>query len=506
LTITEFAEHLGVTTRAVDKWEARGVSITPRPELQRALDTVLSSADPAVRARLIPEVDVPLHAGHVFDGAPREEKLQAETGAEAPTVGVGGPRSQTPLDETSDRIPRDHESPEPGRILLRRQRGSAVARAAMGVPHPERHDPPSYRGELEREPPGLTEPRSLRTEEGETRRRDVLRLGRDASLAYLLDSVVKESIELRTALASSDVPDGHLAVLEAEAAEIGLGIVRVPHLLLLERALAHGRVVRRLMYEARTSGQRRRLERLISQFALAVGEILFMEGSFREADSWYSVARTAASDSGDEDLVDLALASSAYLPSYSDDPQGVLALVVPRLEHRRGASPGSAWLWAFRAKAEASLGQKSDFVRSIERSREVLGSVAPEEVFPGIFSFTGAKLAFYETSGYVRLGRIQPATTAAVEALNLYDQRDTSERALVRLEYAVGLAAAQQPEEACRVAAAAVGDPYTAICSTVLKRAKDFDRSLPHGRGPEFSQWRDALQAYRVDVRDQPSH
>jgi len=52
MTIVEFAEQLGVSTRAVDKWEARGVGIEPRPELQRALDTALSRADPSVHDRM----------------------------------------------------------------------------------------------------------------------------------------------------------------------------------------------------------------------------------------------------------------------------------------------------------------------------------------------------------------------------------------------------------------------------------------------------------------------
>ncbi|MGL5857563.1 MAG: helix-turn-helix domain-containing protein [Angustibacter sp.] len=52
MTIAEFAEHLGVTTRAVDKWAARGASIAPRAELQRALDTAVERAEPAARARL----------------------------------------------------------------------------------------------------------------------------------------------------------------------------------------------------------------------------------------------------------------------------------------------------------------------------------------------------------------------------------------------------------------------------------------------------------------------
>ena len=97
MTIAEFADHLGVTTRAVDKWEARGASITPRPELQRALDTVLSGADPAARARLLPGLDGTAHPGHPPAGAPPEAESPAE--AEAESSAVGGSRWPTrPVD------------------------------------------------------------------------------------------------------------------------------------------------------------------------------------------------------------------------------------------------------------------------------------------------------------------------------------------------------------------------------------------------------------------------
>lgn len=47
----DFAAHLGVADRTVTQWEERGSDITPRAEMQRALDTALARADEAIRAR-----------------------------------------------------------------------------------------------------------------------------------------------------------------------------------------------------------------------------------------------------------------------------------------------------------------------------------------------------------------------------------------------------------------------------------------------------------------------
>ena len=51
LTVRAFAEDLGVCVRTVSKWEATGAAMTPRPELQAALDTMLRRATEEDRER-----------------------------------------------------------------------------------------------------------------------------------------------------------------------------------------------------------------------------------------------------------------------------------------------------------------------------------------------------------------------------------------------------------------------------------------------------------------------
>jgi tetratricopeptide (TPR) repeat protein len=46
MTVVGFAEHLGVSTRTVSKWESRGSDIEPLPEMQAALDTALTRSSP----------------------------------------------------------------------------------------------------------------------------------------------------------------------------------------------------------------------------------------------------------------------------------------------------------------------------------------------------------------------------------------------------------------------------------------------------------------------------
>lgn len=51
MSVTAFAEHLGVARRTVAKWSSQGEKVHPRAEMQSALDTVLARATPDVRER-----------------------------------------------------------------------------------------------------------------------------------------------------------------------------------------------------------------------------------------------------------------------------------------------------------------------------------------------------------------------------------------------------------------------------------------------------------------------
>ncbi|GLY20008.1 hypothetical protein Kisp01_70220 [Kineosporia sp. NBRC 101677] len=53
MSVIGFAEHLGISTRAVANWEARGASLTQTPTCQAILDTVLERATTPQRARFL---------------------------------------------------------------------------------------------------------------------------------------------------------------------------------------------------------------------------------------------------------------------------------------------------------------------------------------------------------------------------------------------------------------------------------------------------------------------
>jgi hypothetical protein len=67
LSVRRFAEFLGVDARTVNKWEARGRTITLLPYTQSILDTALRQADSEIQVRFERGI-APRIANEGYDG------------------------------------------------------------------------------------------------------------------------------------------------------------------------------------------------------------------------------------------------------------------------------------------------------------------------------------------------------------------------------------------------------------------------------------------------------
>ena len=310
-----------------------------------------------------------------------------------------------------------------------------------------------------------------------------------------------EPDQMHQALDSGSVDDRRLDELDGNATRYGLKVIKDPPATVLDDAMLDFMSVRRLVKERQRIRHQIRLSRIGAKLAIVIGEVLFLSESFSAANRWYGVAQHAARDAGDQMLFDIALASNAYLPSYSGDPHGVLALVTPRLEQTAIApSPGVAWLYAFAGKAHAALGERDAFRQSMDASRKALAASRPDTIRPGVHSFLPEKIWFYESTSYAWLGDAQGAIQAADEALSLYDLSNTTVPALIRIDRASGLAQAGEVPEACRYATWALSDPHTVHASSVVRRARQFDGMLGDGRHPAVRDWREFLASVRPNT------
>ncbi|MGH8887772.1 MAG: hypothetical protein ACRDYX_21910 [Egibacteraceae bacterium] len=233
---------------------------------------------------------------------------------------------------------------------------------------------------------GETRP-DAKVKEGPAKRRQVVQLAGVVVGDCALELLGVEPDLLHAALDASTVSEERLAYLERVADRLGAQVVTVKPPTLLEDAVAHFRSVRRLLKDHQKTACQLRLSRVGARLGMVVGEIRWVEGRFDLAGEWYRVAEHAALAGGDRYLADIALASQAYLPTYSGDPAGVLALVDPRLEQRCRPTPAIAWLWGFKGKAHAALAERAPFERALDRARTVLDASRPSSSVRGSSAF-----------------------------------------------------------------------------------------------------------------------
>jgi DNA-binding XRE family transcriptional regulator/tetratricopeptide (TPR) repeat protein len=337
-------------------------------------------------------------------------------------------------------------------------------------------------------------PQAITEEVSSTLRRDFVALGGFAgpALASQVFGKLESELDLiHMALDRGTISEERTSYLEGVASDLSVQVVKMPPMAVLQPALKSLMSIRGLLEHRQPTRYQVRLVRINAELCTIVGEIMFNIGQFQKARDWYITAQHAAYDIGDRYLADIALAGQAYLPTYSDDPNGVLALTGPRLESNPSPSPAIAWLWGFRARAYATLRQSGEFKYSIEHARQCLERSPADLVKPGIFSFVPEKLAFYEATGAVRLNDTDGALNAADRALSMYDLSETTEPTLAKLERASALAKGGEVPEACRVAKAALLDPRTYHGVTVRTYARRFDDLIRGIELPETREWQE---------------
>ena len=337
-----------------------------------------------------------------------------------------------------------------------------------------------------------------RREDQTTDRRDALRFGGTLTAGYLLDSLDSlhtEPARLHAALNTSTTTPDHIAALETTADDLGVRVIQAnPPSTLIPEVLTEFRGVRMLLERRQRTADQVRLTRVAARLAIAMGNIVFDENDFPNAGRWYHAGQQAATEAGDQYLADMALGLLGYLPAYSGDPGAVLALIDPRLDQTKiTPTPAVAFLWASKARAHATLGEKIAFRHAINRARRALDASPGHDSRYSAFTFPPGKLFFYQATGCARLGDVEGATEAADRALGLYDLTMTGDPALVRFDKATALAKAGELAEATQVASHALLDQYTYPGSSVLARAREFDALLGEPRTPAVRDWREIL-------------
>ncbi|HEX5404839.1 MAG TPA: helix-turn-helix transcriptional regulator [Pseudonocardiaceae bacterium] len=342
------------------------------------------------------------------------------------------------------------------------------------------------------------------TSEAATDRRDALRAGGMAVAGTVAGLVTHQALSepdhMAAALDAGSVSPDRLTDLERTTDSLSRRLSTPARSTLLGEALSTFGTVRRLVRERQRTADQVRLIRIGSKLALIAGELLFDRHQFPLTERWYRTARSAALDIGDQHLADKALAAQSNVPAYSGDPWGVLDLVGPRLEASPGPSSAAAFLWSASARAHAALGDRVAFQRATDKSRTMLEATPDSPNTPNVFAFPTKRLAFYETTGFVKLRDSAGAITAGDRALALYTSSPVpsmTEATMVRLDQASAFALAGELDEACRRATAVLTDKRAYPAASVLIRAAEFDTLLGDDPSPTIRDWREVLHSAR---------
>src|SRR6266496_457952 len=224
-------------------------------------------------------------------------------------------------------------------------------------------------------------------------RRHFVALGGYAVASHVLGMLESELDLIHIKLDRGITSEERTSNLEGIAEDLGIQVVKVPPMVVLDPALKTLHSIRTLLEERQPTRHQVRLVQASAKLSIIVGEIMFTLNQFRSANEWYKTAEHAAHDVGDGVLADIVLANQANLPTYSDDPRGVLALLAQRLERNTSSSPALAWLWGFKARAHAALQEPGQFWRSIDKAHEFLARSPADLVSGGILSCAPERLA-----------------------------------------------------------------------------------------------------------------
>lgn len=416
LSVRDFAAHLGVGERTVNKWEARLAGITLRPHMQEVLDTALARASDEARARF---------AAVVHAGTPAPEESSPPTtaplqGGMLPVVLVDGRVVLVPFDVGA------LAATGLGTVL------NELKCVATALPNARRSADYSVVGDVSEDPALLDDiysdvlccgRKELSEADEAMIRREVLRLTSVAGALLMtqsgephLDWERLEYLSSRTCLDPGTIDD--LALLN-------------DHLWFIFATAKHKRItlpfvrkqLRRLTDALRSShgeDAHKRLCALAGDLFQLAGEVFFDSNQYTHAAHCYTLAVAASKEANAFDLWACAMTRHAFIGVYErqfDQSSHMLEFAAGLA--RRGDSflATKQWVQVVRAQSLAGLGKLDECQRALDEAEQV-NLLTGRVHTGGWLRFDGSRLAEERGACYVELKRPDLAEVVLTQALS----------------------------------------------------------------------------------------
>ncbi|MFC0863282.1 helix-turn-helix domain-containing protein [Sphaerimonospora cavernae] len=287
--------------------------------------------------------------------------------------------------------------------------------------------------------------------------------------------------DLDRTLAAGSVTEDQLDRLDELVLRYRREYMITPPLPMLCRVMLEISDVRRLSAARQPFSVQRRLLTATTMLALLTADALMKLGDTRQAHAWYGTARAASDDVGDLRLRALVRAQQTMLLYYYGDP-GETVRLAREARMLAGSAPSSpaALAAAAEARALARMGDGKGARTALAEAEQIFARMRGITQDDLAFVFTEKRMKFYRTGTLIELGDARQ-----IQGIDAYPPGfHTIDPALILLDQATHLARQGDQEEACRIAAQALGQvPAEHRTSIVVTRAtallSEVDPGLP---------------------------
>lgn len=228
---------------------------------------------------------------------------------------------------------------------------------------------------------------------------------------------------------------------------------------------------------------RERVAGALAESALLAGRIEFFDVR-RPDDAAETFVRALqfAGEAEDQLLGAAILAHAAFVPGWAGDREGATErLAAARAYARRGAAPAlmRAWIDAVDAECASRCGDANAALGLISRAEAELAADDDQHPVPDWMNwFTPVRLAAFKGNTELAAGQVKRARATLSAVLDTLPATDVKQRSVVLGDLAAVAVAADDVEEACRLAEAALGELSRTWYATGMDRVRDVRRSL----------------------------
>ncbi|MGH3834675.1 MAG: hypothetical protein ACRDSF_03070 [Pseudonocardiaceae bacterium] len=421
LSIRDFAAHLGVGARTVNKWEARQADITPLPYMQEVLDTALARASDEAKSRFAAttRADVP-------EGETAQLAGPLVRGAMLPVV-ANGRLVFMPLDDGALACS--------AHVFTNKVLGALGAAAELPLA-------------------GYASIESLE------------RLVSAARQPSRVDLVVVEHLELVTQTHRDLYYD--LSSAELVAAVTG-----------------HLQVTTLLLGGTQPLALRRRLAAIAGETAGHAAWLCHDLGDRHGTERYYAVAETATREARDAALGAYVRGFRSLVVGSEGQAREALGFARSAVEMalRSTTATTRAWLASLEAQALACVGDRKACLGALRRAGTALGQARREEDPAWMYEFDHSRLLAVSGACYGQLGKTAAAERTLDEALEALGPKRTRRRAEVLVDLARVRTQQHDADEAAGLAGEALEIAVETGSPAGIQRVRRFRLELARWSG-----------------------